>query len=270
MNEQRSFPRQQIGQAPEAPVTLVARASSELREEILSGRLASGERINLRHAAERLGSSQIPVREALRSLAVEGLVTSLPQRGYRVAPISVDDLRDLYGLRIVLDGLATLRAAPNLTAEQIEDAKMAVERWAGAIRKGDPMAARHWHRRIHFGVYEACGSPWLLRFVDMLWAHSERYQRLSADVRGDVDAREAEHREFISACATGDGAVARRRLVQHLERTAESVERLLVESVAEPGPAVGRHSEGASNGSILRSGRARKTNRKGGEPVREQ
>jgi DNA-binding GntR family transcriptional regulator len=214
-------------------MTLVARASSELREEILSGRLASGERINLRHAAERLGSSQIPVREALRSLAVEGLVTDLPQRGYRVAPISVDDLRDLYALRIVLDGLATRRAAPNLTDEQLAEAQTAVDQWSSAVRAGDPITARHWHRRIHFAIYEACGSPRLIRFVEMLWAHSERYQRLSANVRGDVQAREGEHREFIAACATRNGAVASRRLIEHLQRTAESVERLLVDRAAE-------------------------------------
>src|SRR5690242_4657103 len=85
------------------PPTLVERAAEGLRAEILDGTLAPGDRVHLADAAERLGMSMVPVREALRSLASEGLVYAVPQRGYRVSELSLDDLEDTYRLRVELD-----------------------------------------------------------------------------------------------------------------------------------------------------------------------
>src|ERR1700742_5190631 len=93
-------------------MTLVEYAAGEIREQILSGEMAAGERILLDEVAEELGISPIPLREALRTLATEGLVAPLPRRGYTVAPVTVADLEETYRVRLVLEPLAVKLAVP--------------------------------------------------------------------------------------------------------------------------------------------------------------
>lgn len=204
--------------------TLVDLATAALREEILSGELRPGERVHLAGAAERLGMSMVPVREALRSLASEGLVIAVPQRGYRVSPISADDLADLYRVRLVLDPMATELAVPRLTdadRAELESAMAALEQ---AYARGDRDAHRIAHRRFHFAIYSACGSAWLLRFLELMWDASYRYQRLSARRRGSLADRAAEHRRILAACLAGDAPGAAALMREHLALTLTAVE----------------------------------------------
>jgi DNA-binding GntR family transcriptional regulator len=204
---------------PREDASFADQALGRLREEIVSGELAPGARVHLSEAAERLGMSIVPVREALRSLVAEGLVLSLPQRGYRVAPTSNEDLSDVYRLRLVLDPMATALAVPRLTGADRRDLTGAMTALERAYATGDRALHRDAHRRFHFGIYDACGSPWLIRFLDLLWVASYRYQRLSAPRRGTLTDRGAEHRRILDACLEGDGELAALLMRKHLELT---------------------------------------------------
>src|SRR5687768_7127360 len=95
--------------------TRVDVAISAIRHEILSGTLPPNGRVHINELAARLQMSPIPVREALRALASEGLLVAVPQRGYRVRATSTADLEETYRLRLLLDPLATRLAVPNLS-----------------------------------------------------------------------------------------------------------------------------------------------------------
>jgi DNA-binding GntR family transcriptional regulator len=209
---------------PPTNPSLVERAVDHIREEILVGDLPPGERVHLTETAERLGMSVVPVREALRSLASEGLVVAISQRGYRVSPISVEDLHDTYRLRLLLDPKATELAVPRMTQENHRVLVTAMASLERAYLKGDRALHRVAHRSFHFGIYNACDSPWLIRFIEMLWASSYRYQILSIRRRGTLTDRAEEHRRICDACLEGDGELAALLMRKHLALTLTAVE----------------------------------------------
>lgn len=199
--------------------TLVDLATRALRDELRSGRMPPGSRIHLGETAARLGMSPIPVREALRTLATEGLVVSLPHRGYRVPEASLADLEDTYRLRLILDPLAVEIAVPKLTEEDLTRAEQALTALDETLRNGDWDGVRASNHEFHFAVYEAAGSPWLLRLISMLWESSERYQRLASPRRGTREQRIGEHRTILAACRERDGKRAAALTHEHLNRT---------------------------------------------------
>jgi DNA-binding GntR family transcriptional regulator len=202
--------------------TLVERAVQGLRDEILDGTLAPGDRVHLTDAAARLGMSMVPVREALRSLAAEGLVCAVPQRGYRVSELSLGDLDDTYRLRLVLDPMAAELAVPNMTERELRVVRTAFDGLVAAYAACDHAGHARFHRAFHFAVYEPCASPWLLRFLNQLWENSIRYQRLSHRRRGSLQDRAEEHRRILDAVEAGDAAGAAQRVREHLELTRRS------------------------------------------------
>jgi DNA-binding GntR family transcriptional regulator len=202
--------------------TLVERAVQGLRDEILDGTLAPGDRVHLTDAAARLGMSMVPVREALRSLAAEGLVCAVPQRGYRVSELSLGDLDDTYRLRLVLDPMAAELAVPNMTERELRVVRTAFDGLVAAYAAGDHVRHARFHRAFHFAIYEPCASPWLLRFLNQLWENSIRYQRLSHRRRGSLQDRAEEHRRILDAVEAGDAAGAAQRVREHLELTRRS------------------------------------------------
>lgn len=203
--------------------TLVDRAASVLREEILSGDWAPGSRVAIDTVADRLEMSPIPVREALRSLASDGLLVALPQRGFRVADLTAADFEDLFRLRCVLDVTAVEMAVPRLQDGHVAALESAVEALAVAHDRGDWRAQRDHHRRFHFIVFEATGSAWLVRLLNILWDHSERYLQLSERYRGRPEHVAGEHRELLEAFRGGE---VQRALVEtraHLDLTRKTV-----------------------------------------------
>ncbi len=149
---------------------------------------------------------------------------SIPQRGYRVAPISAEDLEDTYRLRLTLDPMATELAVPRLSDADRAELQAAMAALEQAYASGDHALHRDAHRRFHFGIYGACGSPWLIRFLELLWVASYRYQRLSARRRGSLADRAAEHRRILAACLEGDAAGAAALMREHLALTLTAVE----------------------------------------------
>jgi DNA-binding GntR family transcriptional regulator len=208
--------------------TLVEYASEQLREQILSGELGAGHRIRLDVIAEEFGISAIPLREALRTLAAEGLVTPLAHRGYSVAPTTLADLEETYRIRLELEPLAVRLAVPLLTKADIKKLGTSLDLLGQAFKNGHWPDHRTHHRRFHFGIYERCNSPWLLRFTDMLWANSERYQRMTTQIQGQLTQRAKEHRAILAACRAGDAERAATLMHEHLAKSLRTLSDYLV------------------------------------------
>jgi DNA-binding GntR family transcriptional regulator len=205
-------------------------AYRQLRRAIIDGDYPPG--APLRHAelADAFGVSLIPIREAIRRLEVERLVDSVPNKGARVAPISLEDVRDVYATRVLLEVEALRRAWPRLDEEAVAEIRELREAMVERVRRDDPRFYEL-HRQIHFGLYERSGSPWLVHLIEIVWSHTERYRRLAASL-GTFVAEPADlHGVVLDAIAAGDIDQAAAALRQDLERTVN----LIIETYQESG-----------------------------------
>jgi DNA-binding GntR family transcriptional regulator len=203
--------------------TLADQALAGLREGILSGRLAPGSALSLKAMAEWLGMSPTPIREALQKLALEGLVDLDSFKGARVAPLSVDHVRDLYSWRILIEVDAVRRAVPNVTDEAVEAATRCLKAYGEAYAANRPDIARHRHRDLHFALYAANHTQWISRLVDPLWQNSERYQRIASSMRGSGPDLVAEHQVLIDAWVSRDPERAAAAMADHLKRSVDLI-----------------------------------------------
>lgn len=207
--------------------TLVNHALEVLRDLIVSGELAPGSPIRVEETSAKLGMSTIPLREALRALASQGMVVQVSRRGYFVAELSFQDLDDVYRLRMVLDPMALELAIPALTAVDLKDIEDAFDALLDAYKAQDGRLSRDRHRAFHFSIYQHSRSPWLLRCLEILWDSSERYQRISAMHRGTIEERAAEHRLILDACRRGDVEGGPLVMKNHLAKTVATMRGVL-------------------------------------------
>jgi DNA-binding GntR family transcriptional regulator len=187
-----------------------------VRDGILNGSLPPRSKLLPKVIAEACGTSFIPVREALRVLESEGFVSFVHNRGAWVTPLSIDDLDDLYTIRIELE-CETIRRAATCSAAEIRHLERLLTLADKASRRGDRATVIELNREFHFTIYSRANSPRRMKLIEQLWLHSERYQRLSLAFRHD--ASDAEHRLVLDGLAGGDHNAAARALRAHLETT---------------------------------------------------
>jgi DNA-binding GntR family transcriptional regulator len=203
--------------------TLAEKAFETLHAAIMAGRLAPGLRLPIEDLAAALDMSPMPIREALRRLDAAGLVENIPHRGASVTTLTVEDLAEVYDARIALETLAIRRAAENFTAEQEKRCRTL----ASAAELTDDEQADAYsaaHLALHFALYEAAASSWLLRLIRPVWESSERYWLVLPSRRQPAE-RLHEHGEIIDACAARDPDLAAARVRQHLTDTAHYIAR---------------------------------------------
>ena len=126
-----------------------------LRQAILRGTLQPGERLMEIHLAQKLGVSRTPVREAIRMLQLDGLVTMVPRRGAVVAEITISDLEDVLEVRAALEELAARKACQNMTPERLTRLRETAGRFAECLKKDDLMASAQADVEFHEIICEA-------------------------------------------------------------------------------------------------------------------
>lgn len=213
------------------PVSLVNQVLDFVRGRILSGEYEPGARLRLQRLAEESGASLIPVREALRILEAERLVETIPNRGARVAGISREEMEDLYRVRVLLETQA-IRESPPMDEDEAAEFDGLLRELKEAATSGDDDLVLRLHRQYHFGLYNRTQSSWLPNLIDLLWKHTERYQRLALPFRHD--AADHEHRGVLEGLRAGDPAEAAEALRFHLETTARLVAEAYPESEDRP------------------------------------
>lgn len=196
----------------------VAGAATELiRDAILRGRLQPGERLKEAALAESFDISRTPVREALKVLQMEGLVDFAPNRGATVRSYTVDDLREIYSLRALLEGHAARRAAQWITPEALDDLRRMCDRFSRLRATDAPL-----HELVaenvafHEAIMAAAGSPRLAdiarRVVEMPLIY-RTYTWYSSDQRQDAERK---HRELLRALETHDADRAELVMKHHI------------------------------------------------------
>jgi DNA-binding GntR family transcriptional regulator len=196
------------------PNGLASQAYQHMRNAILGGELAPGAVLLENHLAEKLGMSRTPIREALQFLARDGIVESVPSRGYLVPRMSLADLRELYELRESLEGLAARCATLRVSDTDIE----ALERLYGQYEN-----ARDWEASIQLGaefhskiISLACNTR-LATILDSLKAQITMTRRTQLHaVRGRRDEAVCEHRAILDAIKRRDPDAAEQSARAHV------------------------------------------------------
>lgn len=196
-------------------------AEDRLRSTIVSGELAPGARVRVEELAERWHVSPTPLREAVRTLAGEGLITLRPQRGARVSEISADEMQDVYATRALLEPIVlrlSLERADEIWAGRLRTAFAALEA-AFAASPVAPLELEPERGSFHRALRSASGSPSLLRMCEQLTTQSLRYEVLTgASPVNGVD----EHRELFAAALALDEQAVIALSTLHLGRTVKS------------------------------------------------
>jgi DNA-binding GntR family transcriptional regulator len=209
------------------PPTAQEAVLAELRRAIITGELRPGEQVLQDALAERFGVSRVPLREALKILEGEGQVIYRPHRGYFVAQLDLDDLREVYRIRDLLESEAVRVAVPQISDDEIADLARALQDVERAAASGDVATMTEANRRFHFGLIEAARMPRLSRLVRVLWDATDVYRSLYYSEGGHRDAVHDEHRAVLEAVRTGDAARAETLLRAHRERAVSALERVL-------------------------------------------
>lgn len=200
---------------PLRPPTAQEFVLTELRRAIVSGQLRPGAAIRQDALAESLGVSRVPLREALKILEGEGQVSYRPHRGYFVADLSYDDLREVYRIRELLEAEAARHAVCRLTDEDLErltEAQRAVDA-AGAA--GDIVTMTAANRRFHFTLLEASGMPRLLRLIRILWDATDAYRAVYYNDERNRQRVGREHDVIVTAVRSRDAERVVRVLDEH-------------------------------------------------------
>ncbi len=215
------------GSKEDSPISLVERAYAELREAIVEGRYEAGAPLPFHELAATLGVSLIPVREAIRKLEVERLVEVIPNKGVRVAQLTIDDLRDSYRIRTLLESQALRIAFDKLSEQDISDARGIIDTMVQVYEK-DPRRSAELHHNFHFLIYDRAESAWLGYLIRLMWAHTERYRRLGTPVPSGGDLG-GEHLKMLDALAESRIEAAVEALRLDLEDTAQRASRFFDE-----------------------------------------
>jgi DNA-binding GntR family transcriptional regulator len=196
-------------------------ALERLREAIIMGELTPGTPLRLEDLARQLGMSISPIREAVRQLEALGLAEHLPHHGAKVMALDVEELRELFAIRLALEGMAVRRAAELLEPADKERACRHLAAYDEARKRGDIRAAVRAHCEFHFALYEAARSGWLLRLIRPAWDSCERYRPVLLAKGAVQDRHEELDVELLEACAKHEPERAVTALHDHLELAAD-------------------------------------------------
>ncbi|MDH3533634.1 MAG: GntR family transcriptional regulator [Gammaproteobacteria bacterium] len=208
----------------ERPKTAQEAVLLEIRKRLLDGRLQPGQAIRPDAVGEELGMSAVPVREALRILEGEGQVRYRPHRGYLVTDLDLKDLREIYGIRELLETEAVRHAIPKISDSDLEEMREAIEEMESA--GDDIFSLTTANRAFHFTLFEAAEMPHLTRIVTGLWDVSEpcHYRSRGFMRRENRDQVDAEHRRIMDAVAARDVERVVAELVAHQRHALAALE----------------------------------------------
>jgi DNA-binding GntR family transcriptional regulator len=202
-----------------------AQITEVLQDEILDGTLRPGDRLREMQLAETFGVSRNTLREALRELEHEGLITHIAHRGAVVTQLTEDQVVELYGARAVLERAGLERAAGSPQA--LEDLRAAIEQLERAGAKGDIRSLLEHDFAFHRTLVEQLENPRLTAFFASLLRELRLVlSQLDSD---DPDPQVGEHREMLDALAAGRPAEAGDLLIRHLELARARVITMLAE-----------------------------------------
>ena len=230
LNDKSAYSAADTVAAPEASerqsATLTQSVYAQLRADILNGRMRPGEKIRAEAVRKRFNTASSPVREALNRLLSEGFVALEQQKGFRVAPVSIEELKELVKARCWIDGLAIRESIERSDTTWEENLVLALHRLSRTHRGESGQAENsEWesrHKEFHLALIGGCGSRWIERISAQLFDAAERYRILALEQVLERNELQ-EHRDLVNACINRDADRAMTLLDHHYTQTFEAI-----------------------------------------------
>ena len=203
--------------------------TDRLRTMIVEGVLAAGEKVPERELCEKLGVSRTPMREALKVLAADGLLTLEPNRGARVRAMTLDDLEEVFPLMGALEALAGELACANMTDTQMTELRKTHELMLECFHKTDMSGYFRHNQRIHEIIMEAAGNSTLSSMYQSLAVRVRRARYLANMSSERWQQAVDEHEEIIAALDARDGQILGAILKRHLANKFATVRQWLID-----------------------------------------
>lgn len=206
--------------------TYAQQAYAEIRRLIIDGALAPGSKVVVRLLSERLTLSATPIKSALAALERDGFLVAIPHRGYFVPKVSVQDMREIYELREVLDGIAARNAASQTDAQSLVSNVLSplYDEQQRQVRVGDAIGYSDTDMEFHRAIWHAAGNTRLAQLTDNLGGQLRFGSGSSSRLPGRIPHALREHAAIMDAVAKGDAVRAERAAKAHVRRSAAAFE----------------------------------------------
>ncbi|MEJ0066169.1 MAG: GntR family transcriptional regulator [Caulobacteraceae bacterium] len=232
-------PRQRDG--VQSAETVVEYAINAIREQIRDGRLGQGQRLVVADVTRKLGVSNGPVREAIRRLTGEGLVEIVPHKGAAVREFSNRDVREIFEVREVVEGLAARLAAERIGPGDSADRLRAVQAESRAVLDGGKAYIEHNHS-FHELIYALAANARVQEQARQLTLPIYRLRMHQLMNPAYARTSAAEHRLIVDAILSGDGAAAEWAMRNHIRNSGAAMLEALARQPADPKPGKGRRA----------------------------
>lgn len=190
---------------------------SKIKEFIMKGRFAPGQRIVIDALAKELGVSVTPVREALHHLAAEGLVSIEPRKGFTVKKWEAKEIEDLLYLRMYLEKLAVRLFIEKASDQDINDLAVIIKRMDRAVEASDLESLTALNSQFHRKILQGSGNQELLKIMESLSAKLHRVRILSLSYPGRMEQSRMEHRTIFEAIKARDILMAEKAVEEHIK-----------------------------------------------------
>ncbi len=212
----------QVSEEPK--ISLNERAYREINELIISLQLPPGSQVDERSLAERLEIGRTPIREALFRLAAEGLVETIPKRGFFIKPVTVEDIRALFEAMIFLERDAVFLAARRITPDRMDRLKRVHGALEQAMENRDYLRVTLENSRFHRLVYDAVENRFVTSYLNHLQNQAQRlaYLSYSRDMEPDDLASHfrrvlGDHADIIELLSTRDQHKLVQKITEHVQ-----------------------------------------------------
>src|SRR5215475_2743021 len=204
--------------------------AEKLREKILHGDIQEGEQLRQDAIAQEFEVSRIPVREALRQLEAEGLITIVPHRGAVVSLLSCEEIEELFEMRAILEPEVLRASIPNLTETDFQKAEEILRTYDAALRnEGDVSAWGRLNWQFHSTLYSGARRPQFMAVIRNINNNGERYIRLQLYLTRALKRAREEHMMLLKLCRRRDVEAACELLARHIRTAGKSLSQVVTE-----------------------------------------
>lgn len=203
-------------------ISLAEQVFERLENDILTGKYQRGEVLTELKLVTDLGVSRTPVREALHRLEQEHII-EITQKGILILGVTEQDLKDIFAIRLHIEGMASAFAAQNMTAEQLAELKETLELQEFYVGKQDPERIKKMDSKFHQLIYRYCGSAVLNDTLLPLHKKVQKYRRASVENNSRAQQSAREHRAIYEAIEARNVALAEKCTTEHIANAADHI-----------------------------------------------
>ena len=188
----------------------------EIKADIIDGKYKPNERIVISEVAREFGTSDIPVREAMRHLESDGLIQNKPYVGPFVTDLDLADIQKIYHIRAVLEGMATREAVDSINSKGLKKLETILSKMIKAVDSGNYVSLPNLNREFHHVIYASSENEYLIKVIFELWDMSLRARAIFSFMPERAREAVGEHANIVAALKKKDGRSAEKLVIQHM------------------------------------------------------